>query len=452
MNSAGEPLQVLIVGAGQVGSSIATDLSEHHDVIVVDTSPEKVDQLTQSVDVLAIEGDGTSIKTLRRANLENADMLIASTDRDETNLITCGTAKTESDPFTIARVRNTNFHDTWSRSDQGFGVDFMVSTNYKTATTIANIVGLPTAVDVATFAGGFVQMAEVELNRENELVGQTVAEADRFDALTFAAISRDNDILLPDGDTPFKAGDRVIIIGEPASIRAFSTTIAPSNIPEESDNIVIVGGSEIGYQTAKRFVDQGMGPRLIEQDGDRARELAERLQEPLVLNHDATNKEFLLSENIDQAGTLVATTDSDEKNLLVSMLAKNIGVKRTVAIVEDGDYTNLFETVGVDVAVNPRDVTAEEIIRFTKEGQIENLSLIDDGKAEVIELEIDGDGVLTNRPITESTADLPSAVVIGAVTRGGEYIAPRGDTVIESGDHVVLFVSRDVASEVASAI
>lgn len=445
-------MKILIVGAGEVGSNIATSLSDDHDVVVIDTDPETIEQLTYSTDVLAIQGDGTSLDTLEQAGLEEADMLIASTDDDKANIVTCGTAKTVSDAFTIARVRSRNFYQTWELSEGAFGVDFMVSTNLLTADNVGRVIGLPAAVDVATFAGGLVQMAEFEVTRENELVGQTVAEAGRFESLTLAALARDGDVIIPDGATSIKSGDRIIIIGEPTSIQMFSRTVAPPNIPDESDEIVIVGGSDIGYNTARRLEEQGLESRLIEQDADRARELAESLPNTLILNNDATDSEFLLRENIDQVGTLIIATDSDEKNLLVSLLAKNIGVQRTVTIVEDGEYAPLFEAVGIDVAINPQEVTAEEIIRLTQQRQIENLSLIEDRQAEVIELEIDEDSILVNRPIEESTTDLPSALVIGAVTRDHEFIVPRGDTVIESGDHVVLFVSTDIASEVLNHI
>jgi trk system potassium uptake protein TrkA len=295
-------------------------------------------------------------------------------------------------------------------------------------------------------------MAEFELMEENELVGQTVAEADQFEALTFAAIARDEDIIIPDGDSLIEAGDRVIIIGEAASIRAFSRTVTPATVPDKSNDIVIVGGSDIGYHTARRLEGQDIEPRLIEQDAHRAQELAETLQHTLVLNNDATDTEFLRSENIGQVGTLITATDSDEKNLLVSLLAKDVGVQRTVAIVEDGEYAPLFEAVGVDVAVNPREVTAEEIIRFTQEGQIENLSLVENRQAEVIEIEVTEESVLADRPINESITDLPSEVVIGAVTRGREFIVPRGETIIKPGDHVVLFVGTHILSEVMNAI
>lgn len=415
MNAFREAMRVIVVGAGQVGSNIAASLAEDHDVVVVDVDSEKVEQLTYSIDVLAIEGDGTSLKILQEAGVAEADMLIASTDDDETNLVTCGTAKTVSDAFTIARVRNTNFLDTWTQSEGAFGVDFMVSTNLLTANDIVRVVGLPAAVDVEPFAGGVVQMAEFEVTRESELAGQTVAEADRFEALTFAALVRNGDVLLPDGQTTIEAGNRAIIIGRPESIQAFSKIVTPAKTPAETGDIAIVGGSDIGYQTARLLEEHDIESRLLEQDAERARQLAEILPDTLVMNHDATDIDYLLGENIDRADAIIAATDSDEKNLLISLLAKNIGVRRAVAIVEDGQYAALFEAVGVDVAINPREATAEEIIRFTQKGQIENLSLIEGRQAEVLEIEVDGGSILTDRPIHESVTELPSAVVIGAI-------------------------------------
>ena len=172
----------------------------------------------------------------------------------------------------------------------------------------------------------------------------------------------------------------------------------------------------------------------------------------LVLEHDATDLDFLLGEQIDRADAVIAATDSDEKNLLVSLLAKDIGVRRTVAIVEGGKYVGLFEAVGVDVAINPREATAEETIRFTEEDRIENLSLIEDQQAEVLELQVDDESILTGRRIQDSTVELPSEVVVGAITRGREFITSRGSTVIELGDHVVLFVAVNALSEVMAVV
>jgi len=445
-------VRVIVVGAGQVGTSIAASLASDHEVVVVDTDAERVDDLTYSVDVLAMEGDGTSSETLIEAGAGDADILIASTDVDETNLVTCGTAKTLGDAFTIARVRSTNYLETWERSEGAFDVDFMVSTNLLTASDVVRVVGLPAALDVDPFAGGLVQMAEFQVAADSEVAGQTVAEADRFEAVTFAALVRGGEVTIPHGETVIEARDRIIVIGQPEGVQAFAATAAPAATPVESRDFVIVGGSDIGFHTARLLEERGLEPRLIEQDPGRARELAEALPRTTVMEHDATDVDFLLREHVERADAVIATADSDEKNLLVSLLAKNIGVGRTVAIVEAGEYVDLFEAVGIDVAINPREATAEEIVRFTQEGQIENLSLIEGRQAEVLEFEVDEEGVLTGRPISESVADLPSGVVIGAITRGGEFVVPRGDTVVEPGDHLVVFVDTEVLSDVMALV
>ncbi|USZ67610.1 Trk system potassium transporter TrkA [Halorussus salilacus] len=445
-------MRVIIIGAGEVGSSIAASLADSHEVVVVDIDGERVDSLTYALDVLAIQGDGTSLSTLREAGVDEADMIIASTNNDETNLVACGTAKTVDDPFTIARVKAVDYLETWKETEQAFGVDFMVCTNLLTAEDIVRVVGLPSARDVDPFAGGAVQMAEFEVSPDSPVVDQTVREADRFDSLTFAAIIRNGDVEIPGGDTVIRAGDKAVVIGSPESVQGFAAEIAPSETPSGNEDLVIVGGSEIGYHTARLLEDRGLRPRLIERDPDRARELAEDLPNSVVMKHDATDAEFLAREHVDEADAVVAALESDEKNLLVSILAKQIGVSRTVAIVENTEYVDVFETVGVDVAVNPRNVTAEEITRFTRETTTENVSLIENDRAEVIEVEVDADSALVGRPIREAVADLPARFVIGAITRGQEYVVPRGDTVIEPGDHVVVFLDTEVLDEVTAKL
>jgi trk system potassium uptake protein TrkA len=420
----------------------------------VDVDSERVDTLTYSEDVLAIHGDGTSIGTLREAGIDEADMVIASTDDDETNLVACGTAKTVDDPFTIARVKNVDYLETWqqARDQRTFGVDFMVCTNLLTAQDIVRVIGLPAARDVDPFAGGAVQMAEFQVGEESPVADQTVVEADRFDSMTFAAIVRDGDVEIPRGNTTIRADDKVIVIGSLESVQAFATEVAPRETPSGNEDLVIIGGSEIGYHTARLLEDRGLHPRLIERDPDRARELAEKLPDTVVMESDATDAEFLAREHVDEADAVVAALESDEKNLLVSVLARQLGARRTVAIVETTEYVNLFETVGVDVGVNPREVTAEEITRFTRELHTENVALVENDKAEVLEIEVGEDSVLVGRPIREAVADLPEGFVVGAITRNEEFVVPRGDTVVESGDHVVVFVEKDVLEEVTERL
>ncbi|ELZ76585.1 Trk system potassium transporter TrkA [Haloferax sp. Atlit-6N] len=441
-------MRVIIIGAGQVGSSIAADLDETHEVVVIDCDPERVDELNYSLDVLALHGDGTSVDTLEEADVERADMVIASTDDDETNIVACATAKAISNAFTIARVKNTEYLRTWQRSEKAFGIDFMVCTNLLAAESIVRVVGLPAARDVDPFAGGQVQMAEFEVDEESPVANQTVSEADRFDSLTFAAILRDGEVTIPRGDSVIGPGDRVVVIGSPKSVQGFASSVSPDEPPGTAEEVVIVGGSEIGYHVARLLEERGFKPRLIEYDAERARELAEMLPGTIVMESDATDVDFLEREYIGDADLLVSALDSDEKNLLVSLLAARLGVERTVAVIDTTPYVDLFEAVGVDVGVSPREVVAEEITRFTREGGAENVALIESDKAEVLEIEIDAESVLAGKPIRESVATLPEGVVIGAITRRREFITPRGDTVIEPGDHVVVFVDSCVIDDV----
>jgi trk system potassium uptake protein TrkA len=445
-------VRVVIIGAGQVGERIAADLDHNHDVVIVERDAERCEELTYSLDVLTVNGDGTAVSTLEDAGIADADMVVASTDDDETNIVACSTAKAVSDAFTVARIKNTEYLRTWERSQSAFGIDFMVCTNLLTAESIVRVIGLPAARDVDPFADGKVQMAEFEVSETSPLSGQTVSEADRFDSLTFAAIIREDEVVIPRGETPISAGDRVVVIGSPGSVRGFAADVAPEEHVGTGEEVVILGGSEIGYHTARLLGERGFTPRLIERDEDRARTLAEELPDTFVMQSDATDVGFLERERIGEADVLIAALDSDEKNLLSCLLASRLGVERTVAIVDQTAYVDLFETVGIDVGVSPRAVVAEEISRFTQESGAENVALIEDDRAEVLEVEVTEGSTLANRPISESIHDFPECLVIGAITREGALVTPRGDTVIRPGDHVVVFFETSVVDEVTSKL
>lgn len=445
-------MRVIIVGGGEVGSTIAASLDDDHHVVVIDLDPDLVESISYTHDVLAVEGDGTTIEALERAEIERADLVIASTDRDETNVVVCGAAKVLGDPFTIARVTQTDLLRTWERGQSAFGVDVMVCTNLHTARAIVNIAGLPGAHDVESFADGLVRMAEFSVDADSPIAGETVAEADRFEELTFAAIIRTDDIVIPSGETVIETGDRVVVIGSVESVRTFAGTLTFVPTLEDANEIVIVGGGEIGYQTARILEEEGLEPRLVEHDHDRARKLAERLPKTLVLESDATDIDFLVREHVDESDIVVAALESDERNLLVSLLAKRIGVERTFGIVESGAFVDLFETVGIDVAINPRLVTAEKIMRFTRKRRTEKLAMLEHDRAEVLEIEVGRDSVLYETRIQDAMAELPDRVVIGAVTRDGELLTPRGETVVKGGDHVVVFVDTAVLDVVTDAL
>jgi trk system potassium uptake protein TrkA len=443
----GVSMQVVIVGAGEVGTSIAADLAANHDVIIVDIDEARVEDIKYDIDVLTLAGDGTSSDVLVEAGAADADLVIASTDDDKTNLVTCGTAETLGDPFTIARVKSAEFQRTWDRTGRAFDVDFMVCSNLQAAERIVNVIGLPSAIDVSSFVEGLVQMSEFEITAESPITGQTIAEADRFDSLTFAALFRNGDIVLPRGNTTIETDDRVVVIGAPESVQAFAQSIAPAATPGKASDIVVVGGTEIGYHTARMLEERDFSPKLIEEDPDRSRELAEKLPETLVMNHDPTDTEFLRREHVDETDVLVSTLDGEEENMLVSVLGKRIGADRVISLVDQPDYVQLFEELGIDVAVSPREATAEEIIRFAHEKVALNITVLENDQAEVLELELDADSDLVGRTIEDIDAGIDADVVFGAVSRAGTLVIPRGETVLEAGDNIVVFVESDFVTE-----
>ena len=443
-------MHVVVIGAGEVGTSIASSLASDHEVVVVDIDPDRAERLKYELDVLTIAGDGTTSGIQTAAEVGRADMVIACTDNDQTNLVACGTARTLGDGFTIARVKSTDFLRTWEGSEGAFGVDFMVCTDLLTAENIVRVIGLPAAIDVDPFASGLVQMAEFEIAEGSPVAGQTVSEADRFESLTFAGLFRNGEMIIPRGDTDIGVGDRAVVIGSPESVQSFATDVAPETTPGRADEIVVVGGSEIGYQTARLLEEREFKPRLIEQDPDRARWLAENLPDTVVMEHDATDTEFLAREHVDEADIVVTALRSDEKNLLISVLAKRLGVDRVIAVVDSPDYVTVFEEIGIDIAINPRTVTAEEITRFTYESVAENIAVLENDQAEVLELELTEGCGLVGRPISEIVADTDARFVVGAITRGRELVTPRGDTVLQAGDHVILFVESDSVGAITS--
>ncbi|MFP4530186.1 MAG: Trk system potassium transporter TrkA [Halodesulfurarchaeum sp.] len=440
-------MRILIVGAGEVGSSIAANLASNHDVIVVERDPEVVDDLTYSLDVLAIQGDGTEMDVLRDAEIGRADMVIAATDSDETNIVISGTAKTISDAFTIARIKRRSLLSTWEEAHGAFGVDFMVCTDLVTAEAIFRISEVPHAHDVDSFSNDLVRMVELKIGPQSPIAGKTVSEADQYNSLTFAGIFRDGELKVATGETTIEAGDNLVVIGSKESVRSFATETAAE--PDENiEDVVIIGGSKAGHQTARVFEEHGYRPQLIEQDRDRARYLAEALSKTTVMESDATDTGFLDRENVGEADVVVVCLESDEKNLLVSLLAKKLGAKRTVAIVETAEYSELFETVGVNIAVDPRMETAEEIVRFTREGHTEKVVMLQHDRAEVLEVELDEDSTVVGERLVDVIDSLPDGVVIGAISRAGELVTPRGETVFQPGDHVVIFVDGTVLDEV----
>ncbi|ELZ00010.1 potassium transporter peripheral membrane component [Natrialba aegyptia DSM 13077] len=444
-------MRITVIGAGEVGRTIAATLADLHEVVVVDCDEQIIEELTYAYDVLVIHGDGRDIETLREAEINQADLVIACTDDDDVNTVICATVTTISNAFTVARVRHRTLFKTWNDRQDAFGADFMICTNLLTSEAVFRISGLPAAQEVDTFANGLVRMATFEIDPESPFIDRTVREIDLDESVTVAAIFRNDELILPTGETIIESTDRIVVIGSASGVTNVANRISLSS-RSPTDEVVIAGASEIGFRIAQLFEEHGYHPRVIEPDPDLARTAAEALPRTTVLKGDPADAGFLEREHIGDTDIVIAALPHDERNLLVSLVARQFGVGETVAIVEDTEYTELFETTGVDVTVNPREETAEEIIRFTRLIPTEKIVLLDHDRAEVIEIVVTEESILADREIRDSTANLPDGVIIGAIARTGELVTPRGTTVIRPGDHVILFVDTDVLDNVTEVI
>lgn len=441
-------MRIIIIGAGRVGQTLIDNLQEENDLILVDTDNDRLDELAYEYEVLTINGDGTKLEVLEKAGIDRADMVIASTGDERTNIVACGTAKTTTDVFTIARVKRRSLLNTWQQTEKAYNVDFMVCSDLLAAEAIFRVAGVPRALDTDTFGSGLIRMAEFEISEDIPLAGSTIETIDDTDRITYAGIIRDGNVIVPDGQTTIAPGDRIIVIGSPEQIRKVAEMVAGRK-SKSLREVAIIGGSEVGFQAARVFQQHGYKTRLVERDRTKAREIAEILPKVTVLHHDATDIDFLEREHIHQADIVVTALNRDERNLLVGLVSGQLGASRTVSLVHQPKYGRLFETVGIDAAVSAREETAEEITRFTRRSGTEKVALIEEG-AEIIELRVGPESGLLDRSIAEADKQLSPPLVIGGVVRDGQFITPRGDVEIEIGDHVVIFARSEDVNELLS--
>jgi len=432
-------MKAIIIGAGQVGSQIAADLADQHTVTVLDTDPDRIDEISHDLDVLAQTGSGTDMAALAAADVADADRVIASTDDDETNIAIAGTVKAMADVFTIARVKRTQYHATWMHTQGAFGVDFMVCTNKLTAEAVAELVDHPVARDLKTFADGAVEMMELELEPSMPIVDTTVATADVYPELTFAGLLRDGEVLFPDGSTTLRERDHLVVIGTPAAVAQFESDMREP--ARGRGEIVIAGATEIGQQIASIIAPDHGRVTMVDDDPERARVAAEALPDTVVKEADPTDIDFLEETDVGAAEAVIAALDSDDRNLLVSLLAHRLGVERTIGVIDRSEYVDLFEAVGVDTAVNPRDVVAEELSLYTREGTTESIAFLDNDRAEVLEITAGEACAIAGIPLTDLREETGLSLIVGAIVRDGELLAPRGETAIAPGDQVVLFIA-----------
>lgn len=447
-------MELLVIGAGTVGSNIARELAgegEDHALTVVDRDADRVEALTAGTEVTGVVGDGRSVSTLRDAGLDRAEMVIACTDNDATNVMVCNTAERATDAHTVARVKAAGLLRAWQSADEGFGVDSMVCLDLLAAHALVETLALPGADAVDRFADGLAETAEFRIGEDTPVTGLSVAEADRYPSLTFAAIVRDDEVVIPDGETVIEAGDSLVVIGSSSGVTRFGRDVSDRPAPTRDDDVLVLGGDTLGYQVARLFEERDLSVHVVERDPDRAEWLATRLGDARVIEADATDMEEFGFDRLPDADFVVSALD-DDANYLLTRLADELGHARTATTVDNPDLLDVFEGGDLDLVVHPQDIIAGEILEEIYRRRAEAVTVLEHDNAEVLEIAVDAESVLAGDSLSDVAQHLPDGFVVGAVVRGGTLRTPRGGTIIQTGDRVIAFVDADVASEVAEQI
>ena len=441
-------MKIFVIGAGQVGAAVVEALHEEHDITVLDTEPARLQALVGRYDVATFEGDGTSRRDLAAAGVKGSDLVIACTSRDEVNLVAGMFARREAkNATTVVRTANVEYVELWREGQ--LDVDFVVSSELETAHAISRIIGVPAARQTDVFAEGQVQLVEfdVEEGASPGVVGVALRESGIPRDSKVAAIIRGNEMLLPTGDDRILAGDRIVVIGSPDAAQVWSTLLAPEEASVR--DVVIYGAGRVGTSIARMLLDQGISVRMIEASRERALQVAETLAGVRVYNATGLDPDFLERERIGQAHAAIFAMRDDAKNLYAASLAGVHGVKFTISIAHEAVSVEAFEQAGVDVSVNPRGVTAEEIIRFAHDPRTKQVALLEGNRYEVIDVTLKD----TSEYIGKRFKDMPiRGALIGAVVRNGSAIFPHREDVLQEGDRVIVFTQAADADRVVKAL
>ncbi len=426
-------MRIVIAGAGEVGCGLAQALADKYDVFVIEKDLGRCDSLL-NLDVVTIPGNAANLDTLRTARIENADIFLAVTGNDEVNLLAGLAAKKLGAKKVIVRVENPEYVDRPIIKDHPLGYDVLICPQLALAQEAARLVGLPGAIEIVSFSGGKVEMVEVQIMEGSKADGCRIKDLDLPKNIVITSIYRSGNLIIPRGETLLEKGDKIAIVGKSEEIERIRGLFGPPIVRR----VTIFGAGTIGSYVAKILERSRISVKLVESRIDRCEQISDILKGVKIVCGDATDIEFLAEEEVGKSDAVVAATESDEKNLLICLLAKNLGVKTTIAKVERGEYVKLFEAVGIDIALNPRRVTYNEVMKLLRRMQVETVAEIEG--AAVVEV------VVKNKKLIGTKLrdiDLPRTSIVGAVLRNDECLVPRGDTELNLGDRLLVFTTWD---------
>ncbi|NLL53292.1 MAG: Trk system potassium transporter TrkA [Peptococcaceae bacterium] len=439
-------MRVVIVGAGKIGYSLAQCLvEENHNVIVIEEDETRRNIIQNSLDVMTIQGNGASPKILLDSDVRSADLMIAVTDSDEVNMVACMAAKQAGIARTIARIRDAESNgEAETEFHRSLGIDLTINPEYVTALEISRNLMIPTALEVEDFADGKVRLLELKIRSESPMIRTPLANLELPDNVLIVGILRQNKIIIPNGRDILLPNDNVFLVGEPKSLDMIKDDFA--NILDPVKRVMIIGAGRIGRSLAVILEKAGIAVKVIDKDEERCQGLAKMLKHGFVYCGEGTDIDLLIEEGVGDADAVVCLTDDDKLNLLLALLAKEMGTKKTIVRVGRTEYIPLMEKVGIDSVLSPRLITVGFILSHVRRGNYVSVSLLEGAKAQAMEVIVSSSSKVAGKKLKDISFP-PNSLVGAVVHRQGVYV-PNGNSILYPNDRAIVFALPDTISKV----
>ncbi|NUO07763.1 MAG: Trk system potassium transporter TrkA [Candidatus Brocadia sp.] len=444
-------MKIVIVGAGAVGSNLAKQLSkEGHDISVVEKDLDLVKRISEKMDVFVVSGSASSPIILEEAGIKNADMILAVTNSDEINMVVCTIAHSYGVKTKIARIRSTELSDEQPLLHQnGFHIDHVINPEKITISSILNIIGTPGAIYVADFTEGDILLRGFNVPEDAPIVGKKLSELKEIestDSFLIVAIQRNEQMVIPTGDTKILSHDNIFVLVAREALPYFLPMV--NRRADEVEKVVIYGVNRASLELAKKLEGQKIGVTIVEPDKEKTQQAATVLDKTIILQGNALEIDLLKESSIDIADFFVALSEDEQTNILSSLLAKRLGAKKAIVLTVEPAFVPIINSLGLDIVINPRLITVGSILQYIRRGHTLSVVKFHQSEAEAIELIAEEGSRIVGKPLKETS--FPQGAILGAIVREGVMQIPAGNTVIKPNERVIVFALSNAIEKVQS--